>query len=126
MSKNILTQASKLLIIDYVAEVLFFPLWWYGPGLRQALENFASGLIEANRFTGLTLLLKNIFKPMFAQYDRQGRIISFFMRLVLIFYKGLTFLIMVIFYFLTLAFWLILPLAVVWGLTYNLPALWLK
>jgi hypothetical protein len=126
MSKNILTQASRLLVLDYIAEILYFPVWWYGPGLINALDFFAHGLIEANRFTGLTLLVKNLFKPMFAQYDRQGRIISFFMRLVLIVYKTFVFLLMVIFYLLMLAFWLLLPVLVVWGITYNLPALWLK
>lgn len=126
MSKNIFKQASKLLILDYIAEILYFPVWWYGPGLVNAISFFRNGLVEANRFTGFTLLLKNLFKPMFAQYDRQGRIISFFMRLVLIVYKGLTFVVMVIFYLLTLIFWLLLPVAVLWGLTYNLPSLWRK
>ncbi len=126
MSKNILTQASKLLILDYIAEILYFPVWWYGPGLRNALEYFANGLVEANRFTGLILLLRNLFKPMFAQYDKQGRIISFFMRLVLLIYKGLIFFLMVVFYFIILMFWILLPVVVVWGITYNLPALWLK
>lgn len=126
MSKNILTQASKLLVLDYIAEILFFPVWWYGPGLRQALGYFSNGLVEANRFTGLTLLFKNLFQPMFAQYDKQGRIISFFMRLVLIVYKSLMFVVVLIFYLLVLMFWLLLPVLVVWGITFNLPALWQK
>ena len=126
MSKNILTQASKLLILDYIAEIFYFPVWWYGPGLLNTIDFLSNGLIEANRFTGFTLLIKNLFKPMFAQYDRQGRIISFFMRLVLIVYKGFIFIAMAIFYLVTLIFWLLLPVAVVWGITYNLPALWLK
>ncbi len=126
MSNNIFKQASKLLILDYIAEVFYFPVWWYGPGLLNALDFFKNGLAGANRFTGFTLLLKNLFKPMFAQYDRQGRIISFFMRLVLIVYKGLTFVVMVIFYLVTLIFWLLLPVIVLWGMAYNLSSLWQK
>lgn len=126
MSKNILTQASKLLILDYITEILYFPVWWYGAGLKNALNFFIRGVMEADRFTGFSLLLRNIFKPMFAQYDKQGRIISFVMRLVLIIYKGLTLILLVIFYLVTLVFWLGLPILVVWGLSYNLPTLWLK
>lgn len=126
MAKNILVQSSKLLILDYVAEILYFPIWWYGQGLVNTLEYFSNGIIEANRYTGLSLLLKNLFKPMFAQYDRQGRIISFFMRLVLLVYKSLTFFLMAAFYLVTLIFWQALPVAVVFGLVYNLPALWQK
>lgn len=126
MTKNILVQASKLLVLDYIAEILYFPLWWYGPGLLNAIQYFSRGLEEANRYTGLSLLFKNLFKPMFAQYDRQGRIISFFMRVVLLFYKGLVFFLMAAFHLLTLGFWVILPAAIIWGLVYNLPILWPK
>lgn len=126
MSKNILVQASKLLVLDYILEILYFPVWWYGAGLKNAFSFFTRGVVEADRFTGFSLLLRNIFKPMFAQYDKQGRIISFVMRLVLIIYKGLTLIFLFIFYLVTLVFWLGLPVLVVWGLSYNLPTLWQK
>ncbi len=126
MAKNILVQASKLLILDYILEILYFPVWWYGVGLQNAFSFFTRGVAEADRNTGFTLLIKNIFKPMFAQYDKQGRIISFVMRLVLIFYKGLLFILMLLFDFITLVFWVLLPVMVIWGLSYNLPTLWQK
>lgn len=126
MAKNIIAQASKLLLLDYIMEILYFPVWWYSTGLKNAFNFFVRGLVESDRLTGFSLLVKNIFKPMFAQYDRQGRIISFVMRLVLIVYKGIAFILLALFYLVTLVFWVCLPLMVVWGLSYNLPTLWLK
>ena len=69
-------------------------------------------------------MFKHIFKPMYGQYDRAGRIISFFMRLVLLIAKLIVFLFLVILYIALILFWLILPILTIYQIIFNLPIIW--
>ena len=126
MSNNILIKAFKVLFLDLVAEILYFPLWWYSVGLKSILLNFFANLREAQRNLGLGLLFRNMFQPMFGQSDREGRIISFFMRLLIVAYKSILFLAQFILYFTIVIFWVALPALVVVGLLYNAVGVWQK
>ncbi len=126
MSNNILIKAFKALFLDLVAEILYFPLWWYSTGLKSILLNFFANLREAQRNLGLGLLFRNMFQPMFGQSDREGRIISFFMRLLIVAYKSVLFLGQFILYFTIVIFWVGLPALVVVGLLYNTVGIWQK
>lgn len=124
MSNNILLQAVRTLFLDFIGEILYFPIWWYTLGFKSVLLSFFHNLKEAQRNLGLGLLFRNIFKPMFGQSDREGRIISFFMRLLIVTYKSILFLAQTILYFLVIIFWLGLPVIVAWGLLYNAVGIW--
>jgi hypothetical protein len=67
-----------------------------------------------------------MFQPMFGQSDREGRIISFFMRLLIVAYKSVLFLGQFILYFTIVIFWVGLPALVVVGLLYNAVGIWQK
>ncbi len=124
MTQNIVIQATRHIFLDLVLEILYFPIWWYSQGLKRTVFYVLNSVRNANQALALTIMFKNLFKPMFGQYDRQGRIISFFMRLIILLVRLVVFLLLFILYFLMIAFWLILPVAVVWGIAYNLSALW--
>lgn len=126
MSNNIFIQAVRVLFLDLLAEILYFPVWWYTAGFFNILLNFANNLRQAQKNLGLGLLFRYMFQPMFGQYDRAGRVISFFMRLVIVTYKSILFVVQFIFYLAVVVFWLVLPLVVVTGIFYNLSALWQK
>ena len=79
---------------------------------------------NTNRNLAVGLMFKSLFKPMFGQYDREGRIISFFFRLILTFARTIAFLILVAIYLLAIVFWILLPVAVVWGIYNNINTLW--
>ncbi|MDD5749287.1 MAG: hypothetical protein PHO91_00670 [Patescibacteria group bacterium] len=124
MTQNIIIQALKSLILDLVAEILYFPLWWYGAGLKQTIVSVFRYIKRTARDLALPLLFKSMFKPMFGQYDREGRIISFFMRIVITFSKLIVFFIASLLYLITIVLWVALPPLVVWGLIANFSALW--
>ncbi len=69
-------------------EIAMFPVWWYSRGLlmvmhalRESVAGYAQGL-------GIRVWVRNIFVPMYGQYDWQSRIISVFMRSMQIAFRG--------------------------------------
>ncbi|MBT4517032.1 MAG: hypothetical protein HOC78_03990 [Candidatus Komeilibacteria bacterium] len=124
MTQNIIVQAAKILLIDLIGELLYFPIWWYTQGLKRVVLYVFNSIKNTNRNLAVGLMFKSLFKPMFGQYDREGRIISFFFRLILTFARTIAFLILVAIYLLAIVFWILLPVAVVWGIYNNINTLW--
>lgn len=122
--KNIVGEAGKTIFLDLVGEILYFPLWWYSAGLkRTALYVFNS--LKTTAFNlALPAMIRNLFRPMFGQSDRQGRAISFFMRIILLITRLVAFIVLAILNLLILALWIVLPILVVWGLKENFTSLW--
>ncbi len=114
------TAGSAIVLLD---EIVLHPLrwipWWYTRGLvdlgRRVLGTEARWLESL----GLRVILTNLFVPMFGDYSRSGRVISFFARLVLLFFKGLFFVVVTIFLALGTAFYLALPPFVALQLVYQ-------
>ncbi|MBU1203437.1 hypothetical protein KKH39_05335 [Patescibacteria group bacterium] len=124
MTQNIIVQATKSLVIDLIGEILYFPIWWYTQGLKKMVLYVINSIQNTNRNLALTLMLKSMFKPMFGQYDREGRIISFFMRLILIIVRLIFFILLSILYLSIIIFWIFLPIVAVWGILSNFSSLW--
>ncbi|MFA6466798.1 MAG: hypothetical protein WCV71_02995 [Patescibacteria group bacterium] len=124
MTQNIIIQASKILLIDLIGEILYFPIWWYSQGLKRTVLYVFNSIKNTNRNLAVGLMFKSLFKPMFGQYDREGRIISFFFRLILTFARSIVFLILLCLYLLMIVFWIFLPVLVVWGIFNNFNTLW--
>ncbi|MFN3301872.1 MAG: hypothetical protein ACK413_02520 [Patescibacteria group bacterium] len=71
----------KNFIFDPLLSILYFPLWWYSQGLVKFFNFLKKTFKEISCPFVLKILLANLFKPMYGDYSREGRIISFFMRL---------------------------------------------
>src|SRR3989344_7808394 len=124
MTQNVIVQAIKILLVDLIGEILYFPIWWYTQGLTRILAYVFDSIRNTNRNLAVGLMFKNLFKPMFGQYDREGRIISFFFRIILTFSRSIIFVLLVILYLLVIIFWLFLPVEVCWGIFNNFSSLW--
>ncbi len=77
---------AGIFFLRFVAlEVLFdavrFPVWWYGAGLVRAWRWFASTIRFGVDRLALPTQLRHLGTPMFGDYSREGRVISFFVRL---------------------------------------------
>lgn len=98
-------------------DVLRFPQWWYGKGLIDAARTAIETINGYARRLGLRVWIKNIFTPMFGQYDWQSRIISVFMRCVNIIGRGFAVIIVAIVTFAIFLLYAVLPLvALIFGL----------
>lgn len=124
MKNNIAIRALKSIFLDWIGEILYFPLWWYSRGLVNNVVYVGTSIKNSARDLALPLMLKNIFKPMYGQYDRQGRFISFIMRVLLIFSRLIVFLFLFIGYLIILLFWIVFPIIVFLALKNNLSILW--
>ncbi len=80
---------------DLALDILSFPLWWYTHGLLRMARWWRESVRGYARLLALEIWIKNLFVPMFGQYDWQSRLISIFMRLVQIVGRGLALIVIV-------------------------------
>jgi len=112
LQHNFLSYSGKI-IISLILEIVYFPIWWYSVGFLRFLKDVGNFFIGREKSLGFFIWLKNIFVPMYGQYDWTGRLISFFIRLVQIIFRGLLLLFWLLICLFVLLFWLALPAVLV-------------
>jgi hypothetical protein len=91
-----------------------FPIWWYTEGLQLAARHAQEKYKYILRSTGLLIFLRNMTQPLYGDYTRSGRIISFFLRVFLLLFILIWTLLRIVFAFLVLGLHLVaLPLVIV-------------
>lgn len=108
------TLALKFVAVDVIGAILYFPVWWYTAGALKAAQWCGNKLKGAATSFGIGVWIKNLFTPMYGQRDISGRIISFFMRLVTIFFYSFLLLLFAIAVAVLFGLWLIVPVFVAW------------
>jgi hypothetical protein len=113
-------RTTKFIVKDIFLDILTWPFWWYTTGVLTALKKMRATIAQGNEELALSIWIKNIFKPMFGQYDWQGRIISFFMRLFQIIFRSIIFFFWFLISLIVFLFWLVLPPIILFGILFNL------
>lgn len=111
---------AQRIIVEFVLDILLFPIWWYTGGARHALMFCVRMVKEVNVLLAPGLWLKNITVPMFGQYDIQGRIVSFFMRLANVIVRSIGLFIWVVIMVCVFFLWLLFPVFVSYMLFLSL------
>ena len=106
------------LLLESIIDIFYFPLWWYSKGIVYALRQCFSLLKTGNESLAPGLWLANLFVPMYGQFDFQGRVISFLVRLVQIIVRIFGLFLWLIFCSILFLIWLALPMVVFYGLIY--------
>ncbi|MFA6536880.1 MAG: hypothetical protein WCT18_00600 [Patescibacteria group bacterium] len=120
MHENLLFKSFKFVFREFLFDVLAFPLWWYTTGTQKAFIRTKKFITDAVDELGVVVWIKNLFVPMYGQYDWQGRLISFVMRFFQIIFRSV-----IVFFWMLLAllffvFWLFLPIFIVGQIVFNL------
>ncbi len=102
------------LLVEFILDIIYFPVWWYTKGVIGSLRWCFDLFVRGNENLAPGLWLQNLFVPMFGQFDWQGRIISFLMRLVQIFARTVALTVWFGLCFVLFLGWLVLPAAVVY------------
>ena len=114
-----ITKMIFSILIDGIKTILYFPVWWYSKGFLKVLKGSADFIKDIEQTFGFMIWVKNLFVPMFGQKDIAGRLISFFLRLVQIIFRGIALLIFILLVFIFIIIWLILPIFVIYQILIN-------
>lgn len=101
---------GSILLKETIGDLITTPVWWYSRGLLRVLKSLRNHLMRFEYSLGLRLWIKNIGKPMYGQYDLAGKLISFFMRLVVLFGRSIMFLVYALFLLVFPLLWIAIPL----------------
>ena len=123
MIKNLAFKSLKFVAKDLIGDFLYWPIWWYTKGLLNTLFFSWRSIANQQAVLGLAIWIKNIFTPMYGQYDWEGRIISFVMRLVQIMFRSVLLAIWTILALLPIVIWVLIPLVIVYQVYLNFVAL---
>ena len=96
LKQNIIFLVIKSICIDTIKDIIRFPLWWYSKGFIRVVYIIKDNIIWGEEALAIRIWIKNLFRPMYGQYDWTGKIISFFMRLVQIIIRSILLLIWVL------------------------------
>lgn len=103
-------------------DILYFPAWWYSRGLLNTVKKMLEFLSQRQKSLALLVWIKNIHKPMYAQYDWQGIVISVFMRIIQIIIRGIIMLFWCAFALAVVLVWIFLPILVIYELIFQMNA----
>lgn len=100
-------------------EVLQFPVWWYTKGFRTILLFVWREIASLAVFLNLPILFRSLFQPMYGQTDWQGRLISFGVRSVQLFFLTIVTMLWIAILVCLAAVWLLFPLIVIDLIAYE-------
>ena len=122
--QNTVTATTlRFVFFEIGGDLLYWPIWWYTRGISRAgLFALAEIKLQAQRL-GVSVWAKNIFVPMFGQYDLEGRLISFFIRLIQIIVRGIATVVWAVLVVVVFGLWILLPLIALYFVIYNFSAI---
>ncbi len=103
---------ARLLFIDVLGSILWFPAWWYTKGLLHVMEHIRQDLRYRWQAYGMRIWVKNFFVPMYGQYDLTGRLVSVFMRGVVLIGRLIAFGIEALVYGGAIVCWIVFPIGI--------------
>lgn len=121
MSDHILIATLKYIGVEIIWDVIYFPIWWYSKGLMRVI-NFCinSASFHVNRRMALGIWVKSMFKPMYGDYTREGRIISIFMRVIVLIWKLVGTVLWMAVLVVVFVLWIVLPIIVIYFILYQI------
>jgi len=103
-----MTFVLSFIRIPFV-EIVGWVFWWYGRGLVQVLSWWRNESRELEDHIHWKQWAKALFVPMYGQRDWKGRLISLFMRLVMLVYKTVWVLVWSVFHLILILAYLVFP-----------------
>ncbi len=82
-------ELSKFIFTETLGSVLRFPFWWYGDGLMLLGKWIVHQLDYRWKSFAFVIWMRNLFVPMYGQYDWSGRFVSFIVRLAVLIGRGI-------------------------------------
>src|SRR3989338_3745667 len=106
---GLMIQTLRAVISGTIADFLYTPIWWYTGGLLRQLKGVWGSFVARQEQLAIDVWLKNLFVPMYGQYDFTGRLISFFVRFAQIIGRAIVLLIWAVLLLVWLMVWVLIP-----------------
>lgn len=113
-------EVAKFILVDFFGSVAWFPIWWYTVGLLGIMAAARNGLEYRVRSLGFKIWLKNFFVPMYGQYDLTGKLISIWMRFVVLIGRIIVLVAEAIGFTIGIIAWVLIPIIAVLALLLNI------
>ena len=109
-------RAWSVILMD----ILLFPVWWYSRGARAMAGYLYRAVVFEARRLAIGLWIQNIFVPMYGQWNWQGRLVSFFMRVVQILGRSIFLCVWALLLICVFLLYTVLPLLCCIGIVWNI------
>lgn len=100
---------ARLLVVDLLGSIVWFPVWWYTKGLSLVASKAAAAMKYRSQAYAFRIWMRNFFVPMYGQSDIWGRIISVFMRFVVLVGRSIALAVEALVYAVGIIAWLLAP-----------------
>jgi hypothetical protein len=87
MPESAVVKATRFVLKDVLFDVLRFPVWWYTTGTANAARFIWQEFLSILNRLSIPILVRNLGKPMYGDYSKSGRIISFFVRIIVFIFR---------------------------------------
>lgn len=112
--QDLLKNSFEYIVISLIGDIFYFPFWWYTKGVKEVIKFCWMEIKDGEKYFALSIWIRNIFNPMYSQYDLQGRIVSFFIRLIQIIFRTIFLVIWSILVLGLILLWIFLPVLVIY------------
>ncbi|MFA6043137.1 MAG: hypothetical protein WCV85_01450 [Patescibacteria group bacterium] len=122
MTELTTTNPAVFLFREFVQDILLFPVWWYGKGLAKAstaLWHRTTEFVQRSRWSPV-IWVKNLFVPMYGDYTKSGRAISFFVRTVVALALTVVLVVVLLIYLAAFCLYLLAPVLTVYYVLYQI------
>jgi hypothetical protein len=117
--KNNFLFYSVRLALEFVFDILYFPVWWYSRGAVKVLRALGKMIVAEEKSLALMVWVKNIARPMYGVSGWDGILISIVVRLFQIIVRSIALLVWIAIAAALFFVWLVLPLAVIGQIVYQ-------
>lgn len=87
MPESAVVKATRFVFKDVLFDVFRFPIWWYTTGTANAARFTWQEFLSILNRLSISILVRNLGKPMYGDYSKSGRIISFFVRIIVFIFR---------------------------------------
>ncbi len=102
-----------------IRDIVGFPVWWYTKGVAYMLQKLLFSAKKQAAFFAVQIWVRNLFVPMYGQYDWQSRIISFVVRLLQIIVRSFAYVVWLCVLAAVAVCYFVVPVVLVMGILLN-------
>lgn len=110
MAQSTALRATTFIVRELLLEVLYFPVWWYSRGLGNTARSLTRNWYRLLHRLAIPILFRTMGRPMYGDYTRSGRAISFFFRLFLLGTRLIVVVVWTVLEMIALLLWIVGPI----------------